>query len=781
MDEQGVKLIIGGLLHDVGKVIYRTGDGRKHSKSGYDYLCGEIGINDREVLDSVLFHHTDALRNASIEPDSNAYITYIADNIASAADRRKTLLEDYGFEVSAPLQPVFNILNGNKQNMYYQPMMLEKEINYPVEEKKAFDEYFYCKVKKQLTDALKGISWTKQYINSVLEVIEATMSYIPSSTAKSELMDISLFDHLKLTAAVNSCIYQYLKAEQIKNYKEELFDNEKAFYGQKVFLLYSIDVSGIQKFIYTIRSKDALRTLRARSFYLEFLMEHMIDSILDALELSRANLIYSGGGHCYILLPNTSNVKSFLDRYEQEVNTWLQSQFDTALYVATGYMEASANALKNVSEKSYSELYRNLSNCISEKKAHRYSAKEIIELNNKGAKDYTRECTACKKLADVSEDGLCAFCENLKEISKGILYAPFFVVIKDEEEKALPLPGGCFLVPETADGIRKRMKQEDSFVRAYAINEFYTGENIATKIWIGNYTEGQTFEELSEASEGIKRLGVLRADVDNLGQAFVQGFEEQYNTLSRTAAFSRHLSLFFKYYINGLLENGRFGIYGNGEKKKRNATVIYSGGDDLFLVGAWNEVIELMLDIRNAFNRYTEGTLTISGGMKTYTAHYPISRMAVETGELEDASKKLPGKDAVTLFPDGEKHEVDGLQVSDGTYSWNEFEKEVLGEKYSVLEKFFASNSERGMNFLYNLLELIRGWEEKINFARYVYILSRMEPDKEASEKEKKAYKEFAKQMYQWIKKERDCRQLKTAMNLYSYLKRNVEEKGEAE
>lgn len=36
MTEQEVKLIIGSLLHDIGKVVYRQGDDRRnHSQSGY--------------------------------------------------------------------------------------------------------------------------------------------------------------------------------------------------------------------------------------------------------------------------------------------------------------------------------------------------------------------------------------------------------------------------------------------------------------------------------------------------------------------------------------------------------------------------------------------------------------------------------------------------------------------------------------------------------------------------------------------------------------------------
>lgn len=46
-----------------------------------------------------------------------------------------------------------------------------------------------------------------------LSVLEANLTYIPSSTSKRELADISLYDHVKMTAAIASCIEQYLAAE----------------------------------------------------------------------------------------------------------------------------------------------------------------------------------------------------------------------------------------------------------------------------------------------------------------------------------------------------------------------------------------------------------------------------------------------------------------------------------------------------------------------------------------------------------------------------------------
>ena len=785
MRDQEVKLIVGSLLHDIGKVIYRTGDGRNHSRSGYDYLREEIGIDDKDILDSVLYHHADMLRSANISNDSNAYITYIADNIASATDRRGKEKEDYGFEMSMPLQPVFNILNGNSGNAFYSPDMLKEDhINYPVDEQKSFDQGFYNEVKSRITDTLKGIKWDEHYINSILSVLEATMSYLPSSTSKGEVADISLFDHVKLTAAISSCIYQYMNDSQVKDYREYLYKNAQDFYGKKAFLLYSMDLSGIQDFIYTIHSKDALKTLRARSFYLEIMMEHMIDTLLERLSLSRANLLYAGGGHCYMILPNTAAVKDVLARFMGGTNEWLTENYDIALYVADGYAEASADNLKNVPEKSYGELFKTMSNAISEKKSNRYMIEQIKNLNSSKKIQYSRECRICKRLDRVNEEGVCSICDAMRKSSKAIMNEQFFVITSSEVENGLPLPCGAWMIAESEQKLRDRMQnQPQSLLRAYSKNRYYTGLDVAARIWVGNYSgdDCQTMEDLARHafdSGAVRRIGVLRADVDNMGQAFTSGFAEKYNTISRTATLSRQLSMFFKCYINTLLAEKEYMI---GESSGgRSATIVYSGGDDLFIVGAWNDIVELAVDIRRNFKKYTLGTLTLSAGIGMYDSGYPISRIAYEVGDLEEDSKNLPGKDAITLLPDGEVHKIvsnkETVSISDATYNWDIFEKKVIGEKYNTIRDFFDNSSERGSAFLYRLLELIRGRRESVNFARYVYLLARLEPDKKANEKQQELYKEFSRKMYKWIESEEDCRQLKTAINMYVYMTRESED-----
>ncbi|MDE7327514.1 MAG: type III-A CRISPR-associated protein Cas10/Csm1, partial [Lachnospiraceae bacterium] len=257
--------------------------------------------------------------------------------------------------------------------------------------------------------------------------------------------------------------------------------------------------------------------------------------------------------------------------------------------------------------------------------------------------------------------------------------------------------------------------------------------------------------------------------------------DNRYVTLSRTANLSRQLSLFFKLHINRILLEGGCSINGQ-DKHPRNVCICYSGGDDLFIVGAWNEVVELAVDVRRAFSKFTQETLSLSAGIGLYEHDYPVSAGAKEVAQLEDAAKRLPDKNAVTVFEaewkgikiiKGEKKE---RKEKRGTYYWREFEEEVLGEKLKVLREFLQGSEDRGMSFIYNLLELLRSPEEKINFARYVYILSRLEPGREAKPEKKEAYLNFTKKMYPWYKKEEDRRQLITAIYLYVYLNRQKEE-----
>ena len=92
------------------------------------------------------------------------------------------------------------------------------------------------------------------------------------------------------------------------------------------------------------------------------------------------------------------------------------------------------------------------------------------------------------------------------------------------------------------------------------------------------------------------------------------------------------------------------------------------------------------------------------------------------------------------------------------------------------LQNFFKTCTKYSMNFIYHLLELLTQRDQKINLARYAYLLAKMEPDKSAKELEKEAYRKFSRDMYHWMMDKEDAEQLVMAIQLYVYLNRKNEE-----
>ena len=70
MTEDQIRLVVGSLLHDIGKIVYRSGSGKNHSQSGYEYLQEEAGIQDEKILDCVHFHHGKSLKGSKISDNS---------------------------------------------------------------------------------------------------------------------------------------------------------------------------------------------------------------------------------------------------------------------------------------------------------------------------------------------------------------------------------------------------------------------------------------------------------------------------------------------------------------------------------------------------------------------------------------------------------------------------------------------------------------------------------------------------------------------------------------
>jgi CRISPR-associated protein Csm1 len=151
-------------------------------------------------------------------------------------------------------------------------------------------------------------------------------------------------------------------------------------------------------------------------------------------------------------------------------------------------------------------------------------------------------------------------------------------------------------------------------------------------------------------------------DVDNLGHAFSTGFEVHKATFSRYSALSRTLDFFFKGYLNTLWKDGKTD---KGEAFNKHTFIVYAGGDDLFIVGRWDILIEFAAQIQEQFAAYAchNPALTLSGGIAVVPPKFPISKGASQAADAEkqaknhvyyhkndDGTEKSYEKNAFTLF-----------------------------------------------------------------------------------------------------------------------------------
>lgn len=301
-----------------------------------------------------------------------------------------------------------------------------------------------------------------------------------------------------------------------------------------------------------------------------------------------------------------------------------------------------------------------------------WKEKNLKELHNEALKHilYTHTIINNPQQAIEGENGSTA------EIPK-----PFILLVKDLprwKEKLL-----------NDDEIEVRVKQKKQTLKGLLDEEDDQDDHDEELIRLDQIIEFGYLSMFAEMRTGTDKLGVLKMDVDDLGKIFQTGINSDYQTLIHTSGISRSLKWFFEGYMNTLLDTpvakGLNRLYGDEERSKLNTYqnrnsrgevfdseltfrdnlyVIFSGGDDFFLVGAWDIVIEFARIIHKEFKAFTQGQVTISAGFIMVDPKFPVIRFVqlVEEEGLDEAKKK-PNKNSISILG----------QV----LTWDEFDKAI--------------------------------------------------------------------------------------------------------
>ena len=263
-----------GLLHDLGKLAFRA------DKTTADLLAALPDTPDWTAVRS----------RGTAEPLSDAArCAAFARSLSVTAD---TPAAEPASSRYRPLRSIFSHLNGEHPGYSVPAARPDGALHDPVQNAPDIPAAVYRELYQELTGQLTGLQFNPAQANALLGLLESQCSALPASTAREEDRDISLYDQLKLTAALAACVSEYLQQAAAFS----LLDTPTELRRKPAFLLYTADFSRIQRFIYTVHTEGALRSLRSRSFFLELLMEHYMDELLDGCGLTRTNIIYSGGG-----------------------------------------------------------------------------------------------------------------------------------------------------------------------------------------------------------------------------------------------------------------------------------------------------------------------------------------------------------------------------------------------------------------------------------------------------------------------------------------------------
>jgi len=198
------------------------------------------------------------------------------------------------------------------------------------------------------------------------------------------------------------------------------------------------------------------------------------------------------------------------------------------------------------------------------------------------------------------------------------------------------------------------------FINGYV--PFYTEEDAwdkkeneaGTPKTLNDIAAGATNYDLNgKKKSGIEALGVLKADVDDLGLLMGCGLKDNLYTVSRLATLSRQLNNYFAVYIPYFLES---------DTRFNDVYTVFAGGDDLFLIGPWNRIIELAGELEKSFQDYvcSNKEIHFSAGITMHKPHTPMDMLAAASEEAMEASKQ-GRRNRITLF--------------DQTVSWSHFSK----------------------------------------------------------------------------------------------------------
>jgi len=794
-------VILGALLHDIGKFLHRARGKHhiSHQEVSFEFIR-KISENlaTKELYDLELvgvlvrYHHGGKKSTKKRVLTGDPYIKGLDDKdklrlwdlirIVRRADVYSCYERDHtpnwrgGTKRLAPLDSVFSNLaleprpNAERKNLRYHLTGLDPLKAFP-EDFPTLDEEelagFIEEFEKSVGDFAK-LTRFEDVLTRWLNILQAFTWAVPSDT-RYEHSDVSLFDHLRSTAAIAACLYRH----HLPNIGSGRFPtaNEFIFIGG--------DFSGIQDYIFHITNRGsggASKRLRARSLFISLFTETVIHRILHELGLPLVCNLFSAAGKFLLIAPYHEGAEEILKELKHEIEGHIHRTYFSQFSFLMDW-----NKIEQYKQKFHilnfyktaEEMFHLLETQKRNKALTVFQDRELDTWNPEAFKatelyeSYTEtgDCPICGRGPALTEEKekeqgeepvkCCLLCLRDKhDIGEKLPRARYVAFGRgkiddsDKTKKIVTLTYGsgiesykkeCYffeLLPEHHQkpeyylvyDIRPELSGPFSgsalpIMKKHIANHIPTDENKKTLDFarIGS----RSIWKKGDRNYGSPFLGILKADIDNLGLLFSKGFENPVDfdekklattdrkTVSRYLTFSRMVELFMSGWINTVvsMDNPQALLYELLDEKEidrdrfqnylqrapidfRDIYTVYSGGDDLVLVGPWEAMILFSIVLYHQFRKFTcnNPDVTLSAGLAFVKPKHPIASAIRQADDLLKRSKEKR-KNKLTLF---------GI-----TMAWDSF-PEIVDFFLFIDEKINDGASGVNKAFVYRLLEYHR-------------------------------------------------------------------------
>jgi len=637
---------LAALLHDIGKFYQRTG-ATIDPKSFDAMFMKDFGQYKHAAFTSKLI--SEHLPNLSfLVRESAAHhiengIIATSDRLASAHDRKSDEEEDQLVEqgkfdyILKRMHSIFNeVTLSSKESISKKFVSIESLDQFALTDQekepnlvKAKEEY--KRLFNQFVNAIKplGKEDIKTIHHKLYPLIKQYTTSIPSATYQKDnpsyKASVSLFDHLKLTAAIASCLescqYQYGKENQSIQ-----------------FALLEYDLSGIQDYIYRVTEGEKTKgfisqSLRSRSFYLLLLTDFIGYYILHQFGLSYENLLFSAGGRGLILLPKGAEFDHKIETAIESIEESIYKKYKGRISFAIASNEVEMNRL----EQAYDEIidFHNKKVLISKKQKFKTLLKKTDFAFVK--QPFNEVCELCETY-EIQKNRRCIDCNQLLILNDLLKNQTLYIRYQYDQDNSMSDLSFTIGDLGSIDVLISKplVKEHNYFV---TINGHDLGE---FKYYANHNANNKSFEQIAKLSVGDPKIAVLKMDVDNLGLIMGKGIPSEVKTFSKILTLSRTMDYFFTKTLSIIIK----------KQYQEKVYVNYAGGDDLVLIATASDILDINNIIVKEFSMFTSSNpnIHLSSGIEILNPKSPIRFAILQAEEYLHKSKQVDGKNSLTML-----------------------------------------------------------------------------------------------------------------------------------